>query len=389
MISLLKHYIYLTTILIFTLGLAACGGGGSGTTAGTGTLVLGLTDGPGDFLHVFVTIEEIQINRQDEGQGESGWFTAMILDGEKTFDLMELQNGVIAELGLVELEAGHYNQLRLILGTEPDDPAVHPFANYVVIEGSGGEDPTDVELRVLPSELKNGIKIVRGFEIVSQGVTELILDFDAQRSVVQANGIKGWHLKPTIKILETVNNSISGTVVDEAGEDSWLEGVSITAQKYNPEADDLQDEIAVIGSAITNILGDYFIYLPPDTYNIVAAEAGYVPQCQVVTAGPEYANHGGVNFTMTETTVGTVSGTVEGLPENSSAVLSFRQDIACGSDTIPVGVYSIEVAAGSTYEVTLSTGVYQLVASAPEQETREYTITVAENPAAEQDISFP
>lgn len=113
-------------ILLLTISLISCSSGGDG---GTGTLGIGLTDTPGDYDHVFVTIKEVQV-KKGLNNGESGWLTGFEVN--ETFDLLELQNGAIADLGLTELEAGKYNQLRLILSSEP--LGEHPFANYVVIQ---------------------------------------------------------------------------------------------------------------------------------------------------------------------------------------------------------------------------------------------------------------
>ena len=125
----------ITSVALFLLlgiGLVSCSGGGSGTVGSsgdsgigggnTGTLSLGLTDGPppkNTYDAIYVTIKEISVKHEDK----EGWdrLTGPELDLPKTFNLLDLVNGVIADLGVVELEAGHYNQMRLLLGTEPDE----------------------------------------------------------------------------------------------------------------------------------------------------------------------------------------------------------------------------------------------------------------------------
>ena len=136
--NLFNRLVYACAILLMVSPLVSCGGGGGGGTAGTtGTLSLGLTDAAGDYQHVFVTIKEIQVNKAAEEEGDgSGWITAM--SPNETIDLKTLENGEIFDLGLAELEVGHYNQMRLILAEDPIAP--HPFANYVVIEGEQEED---------------------------------------------------------------------------------------------------------------------------------------------------------------------------------------------------------------------------------------------------------
>ena len=122
--------IFLMTMLLVSCGgcgggtVGSSGGGGGGTVGTTGFLSMGILDAPGDYLNVWVTIKEIHV-KQGLDDEESGWITVYT---PGTFDLLVLQNGAISELGLVELEAGQYNQIRLIL-TE-DKPDLHPYANY-------------------------------------------------------------------------------------------------------------------------------------------------------------------------------------------------------------------------------------------------------------------
>ena len=113
--------IFLLASLVTLVSLSACGGGGSGSE-GSGTLVLGLTDAAtDDYQAIYVTIAEVQVNKgaaEDEDE-EAGWQT--ILTPDTTYNLLELVNGVIETLGIAELAAGKYNQMRLILGELPDE----------------------------------------------------------------------------------------------------------------------------------------------------------------------------------------------------------------------------------------------------------------------------
>jgi hypothetical protein len=404
----------LLAVLVMLILLVSCGGGGGGdglSTAGggtTGTLSIGLTDAPGDYLNVYVTIAEVQVNHEVDG-----WVSLTDLNLPQTFDLLSLQNGVIAPLGdgAVALEAGHYNQMRLIL-TE-DKPETHPYANYLIIEGEEGEDPVEVKLRVLPSELKNGIKIVQGFDIEVAGSTELILDFNADKSVVQANGKKGWHLKPTVKVLETVTYSVSGVVEDEAAVP--VNGASLTAQIYDSEAGDPKDEIVVVSGTETDSVdvegdgtivdGYYFMYLPitQDSFNIVATEEGFLPECQVFNAeiNPDGTKvvkaYKDFDFTLTPAdATGTFAGSLTGLVESAnSAHFSIRQaHTACGM---------IEVASASIAKtedlpvypddyflpITLPVGTYQVVVSGDGEVTQVWEIQVVADETTVLDVYFP
>ena len=406
--KLFNRLIYVGAVLLMLIPLVSCsggGGGGAGTAGGTtGTLSIGLTDAPGDYQNVWVTIKEIRVHQAagEVGDEDPGWITVLTFSPGKTIDLTTLEDGIVADLGVAELDAGQYNQMRLIL-TE-DTVAPHSLANYVVIEGEEYEEYVvgqegqfyKIEKLKVPSGFHSGVKIVKGFEIVADQATALILDFDAQKSVVQAGKSGKWLLKPTIKVLDTVNNSVSGVVYE--GVNEYLENASVSAQIYTPPPSepppvgwDRKDEVMVAGSDVTDALGDYTIYLAPDTYNVVAAMAGYATDCKVVAATPGYLNYSGNNFTLAVAGTGTVAGEITGLAEEVEFVtLSFRQTLDCGSGDVKVEVLSVDIAVDldNSYDVSLSVGDYQLVVFAENQPTLEFPLTVEEGLQTDQNISF-
>ncbi len=377
---------YVLAFFLMVIPLVACNGGGSdgGSTSTTGTLKVGLTDAPGDYLHVYVTIKEVQVNQATEEEGDgSGWLT--VLTPGKTFDLLELQNGVIANLGLAELEAGHYNQMRLIL--DEKKPEAHPYANYLVIAGEEGINPDIVELKV-PSGSQTGIKIVHGFTIVASGATELILDFDAQKSIVQAGKSGQWLLKPTIKVLETETYSVSGVVLED-GSSAAVEGASVSAQVNNSGTDLITDAAGTESKTD----GTYFMYLPitGDSYNIVATKDGYAPECKVLnfTQPAEHAD-----FTLIPAATGTLVGSVTGLAaKEDSAFFSIRQvDTSCGVievasasvlNTMPTDPERISFA-----PITLPVGTYQVVVSSAGKTSQVSDVDVVAGSVDTLDIDF-
>jgi hypothetical protein len=355
----------ITSVALFLLlgiGLVSCSGGGSGTVGSSGdsgigggnigTLILGLTDGPppkNTYDAIYVTIKEISVKHEDK----EGWdrLTGPELDLPKTFNLLDLVNGVIADLGVVELEAGHYNQMRLLLGTEPDEEEnilgeAHDYANYLILEG----DDEQIPLKV-PSGYQTGIKLVNGFDIEVEGSTELVLDFDANKSIVKAGKSGKWLLKPTIKMIESVTYSVEGFVEDN--EDNRLAEADVSAQIYDSAALDPKDEITVAASAKSNDNGYYFMYLSlyQEKYNIVATKDGYLPACKVLDSDgliAGYIRH--FNLTPAAAT-GTFTGSARGLesPEDT-ALFSIRQvDASCGM---------IEVASRSAVNTTAEPADY-------------------------------
>lgn len=386
-------------ILLLTISLISCSSGGDG---GTGTLGIGLTDTPGDYDHVFVTIKEVQV-KKGLNNGESGWLTGFEVN--ETFDLLELQNGAIADLGLTELEAGKYNQLRLILSSEP--LGEHPFANYVVIQGEveeeyiigqeQGEYYTTEELKV-PSGLQTGIKIVQGFTIEVGGSTELTLDFDAEKSVVQAGNNTKWLLKPTIKVLETVTYSVSGvvdTIVEELSVP--LNGASVSAQVQDSNGE--PSEIYGTKTAIIDdIDGAYKIYLPitQDIFNIVAIMDNYLPKCQVLDASIDgvkaYENF---NLTLTPAVAtGTFKASVTGLTSaTDSASFSIRQTLGdCGIIEVASSKVINSDPSSPVYfdAISLPVGTYDLIVEPTDgQETKILPISVVADPETVLDVEYP
>lgn len=343
------------SVFLMAILLISCGGNSSDlsgdSSGGTGVLELGLTDASADYQAVYITVASVDVkmkSEEDAGDGteeESGWVT--VVTPGKTYNLLELMNGVITPLGAGELEVGQYGQMRLILGEEADESLnilgeEHLYANYLI-----DSDGNSYELKV-PSGFQTGIKIINGFSITSAQATELVLDFDAARSVVQAGKKGKFLLKPTIKVLETVESSVGGVVYDNEGEP--LEGVMVSAQLYKPAALDPKDQVAVESTTMSTAAGSFTLLLSPGSYNVVATTDGYFPACQesVADFSGEFSSE--IDMAPALETI-MISGSVTGLdsPEDS-AVLSIRQETNCGSGPVMIEVASVSVANDTDFQ---------------------------------------
>lgn len=396
----------ITSVALFLLlgiGLISCSGGGSGTVGSSGdsgigggnigTLSLGLTDGPppkNTYDAIYVTIKEISVKHEDKESWDR--LAGPELDLPKTFNLLDLVNGVIADLGAVELEAGHYNQMRLLLGTEPDDEEnilgeAHDYANYLILEG----DDEQIPLKV-PSGYQTGIKLVNGFDIEVEGSTELVLDFDANKSIVKAGKSGKWLLKPTIKMIESVTYSVEGFVEDN--EDNRLAEADVSAQIYDSAASDPKDEVTVAASAKSNDNGYYFMYLSlyQEKYNIVATKDGYLPACKVLDSDGLIAGYiRDFNLTPAAAT-GTFTGSARGLesPEDT-ALFSIRQvDASCGMIEVASRSAVNTTAEPADYfdPITLPVGTYEVVVSAEGEETQVWSIEVTADTETVLDVFY-
>ena len=264
----------------------------------TGRLSLSLTDKPThDYKEVWVTIQDIYVHA--EGDAEGTW--TKILDVDRTVNLLTLANGVRLELGVVDLDPGHYTQMRLMIGTVNSlDPGQH--ANYIV------DTQDEVHALKIPSGVQSGLKLVQGFDINANSTTELIFDFDVAASIVATGNSGKYILRPTI---HQIDDSQTRTIIKgfvKTAEGAAIPGAEVSLQIYKPRADgqDFKDEITRYGATVTDSAGAYsfwFLNVPdPLTFNAVATqwnstEPHYAPDWDQVV-GAVNGNVYPVDFTL-------------------------------------------------------------------------------------------
>jgi hypothetical protein len=166
------------------------------TSTEKGTLRVSLTDSPATYDAVYVDIQRVEVNRTTDA-GESGWINVM--DQPVRLNLLSLVNGVDSLLGEIELSPGMYRQIRLILG--PD--------NDIVVNGTSYPLST-------PSAEQTGLKLSMNAQIESGVTYDLLLDFDAAKSIVRRGAPQGpatYLLKPVIRMITSATSgAISGVV---------------------------------------------------------------------------------------------------------------------------------------------------------------------------------
>ncbi len=377
----IKLSVMSAALVVLVSVLAGCGGGGGSSSGGsTGSLSVSLQDSATEYRAVYVTINQVQVHLEGEK-----WEDVMAPEkAGKTYNLLSLVNGVREELGIVDLPEGSYTQMRLIIGLQPDGginvlSEKHPFANYVVTK----EDSAYHELKV-PSGPQTGIKIVHGFTISEFETTEIVLDFDAGKSVVRAGNSGLWLLKPTIKVFELSEYAIVRGVVED-GEGAGIEGALVSAQQ-----EDFDGNPVVFAATISDAEGKFALFLKPeqedytggDLYNIVAYKSEYEAGCVGVVTAPKLNQiEGETSLTLTgPKATGTLTGDVliRGADSDRYATLSFRQMKGCLGES--AGPRYIEVKAenfvnGSNYSTDLTIGAYDLFASTFDEEGADQQLT--------------
>jgi hypothetical protein len=226
-----------------------------------GHLVIKLTDAPFPFDMIesaTVNITKVEIRKVGDGEDDGNPYIELPLPEDSDgFNLLELRNGVTADLVDMGIEPGNYDLIRLYVDE----------AELKVKEG--GEYKVKV-----PSGQQTGIKIFMdpALKVVSELTTEVVLDFNLEKSFVlkgNANtpaGIKGFNFKPVVKALnKTTEGTLEGEVFD-ADTDALLPGVSVW----------IEQEKSLIASASTDEQGFYSIPgIAAGFYEVIAASDGF------------------------------------------------------------------------------------------------------------------
>ncbi len=387
-----------TTTLLAAAALVACGGGGgdSGTkptpvpptpTPTMGTLSASLTDAPAcGFDAVNVTVSKVRVHASgNAADTDSGW-TDIILSPARKINLLNLTNGTLDLLGTTTLPAGKYNQTRLVL----DANAGAGLANSVVPTGTTAEQGLDT-----PSAVQSGIKLNGEFEVVGGARTDIVIDFDACKSIV-TKGKDRYALKPVVKLIPPVLNGISGVIAPAL----LTSRVMISAQQNG----------IVIGSTVPTAGTGAFTLarLPVGTYDVVITADGRA--ATVIGAVPIASASAKVNLstaaapiTMPASQTGSIGGIVKLAPVSATevATVSARQtfgaattvtikyanaDLTTGAyaiGTLPLGApqyatYSATLPLAFSTVGVLSPGVarYAVLASATGYATRTYSTPV-------------
>ena len=156
----------------------------------TGEMTVKMTDAPADFAQVNVEIKEVWVHYDGNNGGINGWVKLETNAG--VYNLLELRNDVTAVIANQSaLAVGNFNQIRLILGEN----------NYAVAVENGLEINYSL---LLSSQDQTGLKINVNSEIKANQTLQVVLDFDAEASIVeQGNG--EFRLKPVIHVESVVH----------------------------------------------------------------------------------------------------------------------------------------------------------------------------------------
>jgi hypothetical protein len=327
--------------------LVACGGGGGSASptpvATLGTLSVALTDAPAcGFDAVNVTVSKVRVNKSAAASETDGGWTDVTLSPARKINLLNLTNGVLDTLGQTSLEAGHYSQIRLVL-----DANANGAANTVLPTGGKAEQPLDT-----PSAVQSGIKLTGEFDVAAGARSDIVIDFDACKSVLTKGNGK-YALKPVIKMLPSAINGISGYVAPA------LLGshVSVSAQ---------QNGKIVSATTPDATTGQFFLSrLAPGSYDVVitadnsaASVIGAVPVAS--TSSTTTLSTVAAPLTLAASNTGSIGGTVTTTPPSTTeaAYVAAKQSFAAGP-TVTIKYQGADLATGAYTIANLPTAAPQ------------------------------
>lgn len=287
--------------------LAACGGGAADSP--DGALRLALTDAPSCYQHVYVTVQKLRLHGSATAdEADPGW-TELALPTPHRVDLARLSNGVLQELGTLPLPAGQYRQLRLVLaGNAGTGPSA--MANSVQAHG-GAEQPLDT-----PSAMQGGLKVRADLDVAPGQTADLLLDFDACRSVVPAGNSGTFVLKPVLSVVPRIASGIAGYLTTTLS----LSSTTVAAQQNG----------TTVRSTSPDAAGFFSIpYLQPGTYTLVVTSEAHATA--VVTNVP----------VGTATTV--INGTSTAIAPPSSAMGEITGSVTANSVSLDGSTLSVPV----------------------------------------------
>lgn len=156
-----------------------------------------LIDAPVPYDELWVEILGFQVLPENSDVNkESSWITIDHEAVDKKINLIALTGDNQAYIGGVKIPAGKINQIRLILGK---DNYLVKDGRKIILKNSSGQE--------------SGLKLKLDRDLRSGVTYDLVVDFDAARSIVQAGNSDQYLLKPVLRVVLDEQAVIQGTIL--------------------------------------------------------------------------------------------------------------------------------------------------------------------------------
>lgn len=195
-------YITMAGLALFAI---ACASDDDNPSGGSARVNILLVDAPASYDEVWVEVLAVRVKVDEDGidddddlddDDESSW-VEIVYDESQPINLLELTGGNSEHLGTEDFPEGEIDQIRLILGEN----------NYIIKDGERFDMKT-------PSAQQSGLKI-KVDEYIESGMSyDLVIDFDAAKSIVEAGNSGQIILKPVLRAyLDEVSTGLMGQVL--------------------------------------------------------------------------------------------------------------------------------------------------------------------------------
>jgi hypothetical protein len=279
------RFLAISSLLTATaLGLAACGGGYSGSMSAPpsqtqmGQMRLSVSDAPpaDGATHVVVVFTGVELT------GDSGAPVTINFASPKTIDLMTQSGTASAVLFDQPIPPGSYGQIRMM----------------VVADGSANNSYVDLADGSrhglwVPSGAQTGLKLVSGFTVPSSGVVDYTIDFDLRKAITCPPGqAPACILKPAERlVLNTSVGNIQGqirsTLPTGCTPGVYLYSGTVTKpEDMNSTLTDDPNQPLASKVPVANSAPPFyyqFTFLPPGTYTVAFT-------CQAAQDNPDQAD---------------------------------------------------------------------------------------------------
>jgi uncharacterized protein DUF4382 len=345
--------------LVLALLASGCGSSGS-SSSGTGTVSASLTDAPvcgSGFIAVNVTVSTLRVHQSATASATDHGWTDITLNPPQKINLLDLTNGALLTLGQAPLTAGHYQQLRLVLVPNSNNPN-QPLANSVILSTA----PTTEIALATPSAIQSGIKLSHQFDVASGQHVDVVLDFNACNSIVPQG------IAPSITyLLKPVIQVTTGLLTD--GIDGFVDlsllpsNVVVTAQQNNGTIVRTTVPNTKTGEFFLGSLAEFCPNSPPCFFNVVITADGY--PAAVIAAVPVASN----SITPISTTTARFTFGATSTSHNISGTVTLQTNPATDEATVVVG-------AQQTLNSSLTATIKSQVATASTSTIGQYGYTL-------------
>lgn len=247
--------------------LAGCDSASGGAASGGSFRVL-LTDAPGDFERAVVTIDRVELH------GDAG--AVVLRDEPATVDLLTLQNEVMGLVDGVDVPAGSYAELRLVISggfieVEGEDGSTKIYASSDAYAAAQGVEAAG-RLQ-MPSYAQSGLKVKLPGGAVEVGGDEqvVLLDFNVAESFGRQAGQSGmWVMRPVVRASDFALTGTAEVSLALAGGVA-LPSDTLSLADFTAELTKEGGEAVPVAFADANGDGTFtaaFRYLVPGAYSV-------------------------------------------------------------------------------------------------------------------------